>query len=124
MAMNNAKVYGVANYVDFVVGDFFQLAPSLKGDVSFLSPPWGGPKYCQVESFKMDMLQPKDGYSLFKIVQSITPNIIMYLPKNVDLAQLEELASLSSPPLTLEIEESYIGGKMIAITAYFSRNAA
>ena len=42
-------------------------------------------------------------YSLFKIVQSITPNIIMYLPKNVDLAQLEELASLSSPPLTLEV---------------------
>lgn len=30
MAMNNAKVYGVANHVDFIVGDFFQLAPSLK----------------------------------------------------------------------------------------------
>ena len=42
-------------------------------------------------------------YSLFKIVQSITPNIIMYLPKNVDLAQLEEMAFLSSPPLTLEV---------------------
>ncbi|CAN6907796.1 unnamed protein product, partial [Brassica oleracea] len=124
MAMNNANVYGVANHVDFVVGDFFSLAPSLKGDVSFLSPPWGGPNYCKVESFKMDMLQPRDGYSLFKIVQSITPNIIMYLPKNVDLAQLEEMAFLSSPPLTLEIEESCIGGKMIAITAYFSRNAA
>ncbi|KAL0700232.1 hypothetical protein Bca4012_056354 [Brassica carinata] len=103
MAMNNAKVYGVANHVDFIVGDFFQLAPSLKGDVLFLSPPWGGPNYCKVESFKMDMLQPKDGYSLFKIVQSITPNIIMYLPKNVDLAQLEDLAFLSSPPLTLEV---------------------
>ncbi|CAF2159529.1 unnamed protein product [Brassica napus] len=81
MAMNNANVYGVANHVDFVVGDFFSLAPSLKGDVSFLAPPWGGPNYCKVESFKMDMLQPRDGYSLFKIVQSITPNIIMYLPK-------------------------------------------
>ncbi|KAL0759698.1 hypothetical protein Bca101_075848 [Brassica carinata] len=46
----------------------------------------------------------QDGYASAKrrIVQSITPNIIMYLPKNVDLAQLEELASLSSPPLTLE----------------------
>lgn len=37
MAMNNAKVYGVANYVDFVVGDFFQLAPSLKVIVSIKS---------------------------------------------------------------------------------------
>jgi len=30
LAMNNAKVYGVANRVDFVTGDFMQLAPSLK----------------------------------------------------------------------------------------------
>ncbi|CAH2034533.1 unnamed protein product [Thlaspi arvense] len=122
IAMNNAKVYGVADCVDFVVGDFIHLAPSLKGDVLFLSPPWGGPTYCQVESFKMDMLQPIDGYSLFKIARSITSNIIMFLPKNVDLAQLEELACLSSPPLTLEIEENCVGGKLIALTAYFSCN--
>lgn len=44
-----------------------------------------------------------DRYSLFKIAQSITPNIIMFLPRNVDLAQVEELAWLSSPPLTLEV---------------------
>lgn len=42
-------------------------------------------------------------YSLFQIAQSITPNIIMFLPRNVDLDQLEELAWLSSPPLTLEV---------------------
>lgn len=30
MALNNAKVYGVENYIDFIVGDFLQLAPSLK----------------------------------------------------------------------------------------------
>ncbi|VVA99216.1 unnamed protein product [Arabis nemorensis] len=119
-AMNNAMVYGVANRVDFIVGDFIQLAPSLKGDVLFLSPPWGGPMYNKVESYKMDMLKPRDGYSLFKIAQSITPNIIMFLPRNVDLAQVEELAWLSSPPLTLEIEESCVGGRMKAITAYFS----
>ncbi|KFK44865.1 hypothetical protein AALP_AA1G312500 [Arabis alpina] len=119
-AMNNAMVYGVANRIDFVVGDFIQLAPSLKGDVLFLSPPWGGPMYSKVESYKMDMLKPRDGYSLFKIAQSITPNIIMFLPRNVDLAQVEELAWLSSPPLTLEIEESCVGGRVKAITAYFS----
>ncbi|CAH2034536.1 unnamed protein product, partial [Thlaspi arvense] len=119
LAMNNAKVYGVADRVDFVVGDFIQLAPSLKGDVLFLSPPWGGPMYNKVESYTMDMLQPRDGYTLFQIAQSITPNIIMFLPRNVDLAQLEELAWLSSPPLTLEIEENCVGGKLKAITAYF-----
>ncbi|XP_048139580.1 trimethylguanosine synthase-like isoform X3 [Rhodamnia argentea] len=30
LAFHNAKVYGVADRIDFVVGDFFQLAPSLK----------------------------------------------------------------------------------------------
>ncbi|KAG7593439.1 RNA cap guanine-N2 methyltransferase [Arabidopsis thaliana x Arabidopsis arenosa] len=123
LAMNNAMVYGVANRVDFVIGDFIQLAPSLKGDVVFLSPPWGGPMYRDVESYKLDMLQPRDGYSLFQIAQSITPNIIMFLPRNVDLAQVEELAWLSSPPLTLEIEENFVGGRMKAVTAYFSCNA-
>ncbi|ESQ33809.1 hypothetical protein EUTSA_v10008708mg [Eutrema salsugineum] len=123
LAINNAMVYGVANRVDFVAGDFIQLAPSLKGDVLFLSPPWGGPMYNKVESYKMNMLQPRDGYSLFQIAQSITPNIIMFLPRNVDLSQVEELAWLSSPPLALEIEENCVGGKLKAITAYFSCTA-
>uniref|UniRef100_A0A5B6YY02 Trimethylguanosine synthase n=1 Tax=Davidia involucrata TaxID=16924 RepID=A0A5B6YY02_DAVIN len=30
LAYNNAKIYGVENYIDFIVGDFFQLASSLK----------------------------------------------------------------------------------------------
>ncbi|VVB16051.1 unnamed protein product [Arabis nemorensis] len=50
LAINNAKVYGVADRVDLSLGD-----------VLFLSPPWGGPTYCEVESFKMDMLKPRDG---------------------------------------------------------------
>lgn len=35
MAINNAMVYGVDDRVDYVVGDFIHLAPSLK--VIFLS---------------------------------------------------------------------------------------
>lgn len=36
MAINNAKIYGVEDYIDFIVGDFFQLAPSLKVLLSYL----------------------------------------------------------------------------------------
>jgi len=32
-----------------------------QGDVLFLSPPWGGPTYSKVESYKLDMLLPRDG---------------------------------------------------------------
>lgn len=45
-------------------------------------------------------------YSLFQIAQTITPNIIMFLPRNVDLLQVEELSWLSSPPLCVEVSIS------------------
>ena len=39
------QVYGVAERIQFVEGDFFALAPGLSADAVFLSPPWGGVKY-------------------------------------------------------------------------------
>lgn len=42
-------------------------------------------------------------YDLFQAAQAITPNIIMFLPRNVDLLQVEELCWLSSPPLEFEV---------------------
>ncbi|XVF23240.1 hypothetical protein REPUB_Repub13aG0019600 [Reevesia pubescens] len=123
MALNNAKVYGVEDYIDFIVGDFFQLAPSLKGDVVFLSPPWGGPSYRRIENFTMDLLKPKDGYSIFQAAQKITPKIIMFLPRNVNLNQVEELSWLSSPPLSIEIEENYLEDNFKGITVCFGSSA-
>lgn len=46
----------------FVTGDFLKLAPSLRADVLFLSPPWGGPEYNLVETYDLDtMLEPVSG---------------------------------------------------------------
>lgn len=45
MARHNAEIYGVADRIEFIVGDFLQLSDSLRADVVFLSPPWGGPDY-------------------------------------------------------------------------------
>ena len=42
LARFNAGVYGVQDRIQFIVGDFFELAPELKADAVFLSPPWGG----------------------------------------------------------------------------------
>ncbi len=39
LCKNNATVYGVADRIEFIVGDFFEIAKSLKADVVFLSPP-------------------------------------------------------------------------------------
>ncbi|XP_062156907.1 uncharacterized protein LOC133864552 [Alnus glutinosa] len=123
LALNNAKIYGVEDYIDFIVGDFFQLAPSLKGDIVFLAPPWGGPSYRSTETFKLDFLKPKNGFTMFQAAQAITPNIIMFLPRNVDFHQVEELSWLSSPPLEVEIEENYVRNNVKGVTAYFSGSA-
>ncbi|XP_057803960.1 uncharacterized protein LOC131019435 isoform X2 [Salvia miltiorrhiza] len=119
LAFHNAKIYGVQDQIDFIVGDFFQLAPFLKGDVVFLSPPWGGPSYKAKENFTLDLLKPKDGHSLFQAAQAITPNIVMFLPRNVDVLQASELSWLSSPPLDIEMEENLVRGRLKGITVYF-----
>nr|GMD91614.1 Trimethylguanosine synthase [Ipomoea batatas] len=43
----------------------------------------------------------------------------MYLPRNVDLLQVEQLSWLSSPPLQIQIEENLLHGYVKGITVYF-----
>jgi len=62
MARHNAAVYSVAERIDFVQGDFLQLAPCLCGDVVFLSPPWGGPDYLTADVFDIRTMMEPDGY--------------------------------------------------------------
>ena len=62
MARHNAEVYGVANYIEFICGDFLQLAPYLRGDVVFLSPPWGGPDYSHADVFDVETMMSPNGY--------------------------------------------------------------
>ncbi|GKV49554.1 hypothetical protein SLEP1_g56296 [Rubroshorea leprosula] len=47
----------------------------------------------------------------------------MFLPRNVNLSQVEELSWLSSPPLMLEIEENYLEGYFKGTTVYFGTSA-
>ena len=50
-----------------------------------------------------DLQAPVCSFTIFQFAQAITPNIIMFLPRNVDLQQVEELSWLSSPPLEVEV---------------------
>ena len=89
MARHNARVYGVEDRIEFVVGDFFQLAPKLFADVVFLSPPWGGPSYANDDTFDLNNLMlPKGGTELFNVAKRITDHIAYFLPRNVDTVQV------------------------------------
>ena len=65
LAQHNAQVYKVAEHIDFVQGDFLQLAPRLRADVVFLSPPWGGPDYLSADVFDIKTMMAPNGYPLF-----------------------------------------------------------
>lgn len=90
LAQNNAKVYGVSDRIEFIIGDYYALAPTLKADVVFLSPPWGGPKYSQKTTFNIDDIMPSNGGGkhLYELTRRITKNIAFFLPKNIEHKQV------------------------------------
>jgi len=115
-AIHNASIYGVEDRIDFIVGDFLTLAPSLKADVIFLSPPWGGPSYLDVETFDLHSMSPIDGVELFHVAREITKNIAYFLPRNSDMNQV---ASLAGRGAYTEIETNILNRKCKTLTAYF-----
>uniref|UniRef100_H3AHM5 Trimethylguanosine synthase n=1 Tax=Latimeria chalumnae TaxID=7897 RepID=H3AHM5_LATCH len=116
LAQNNAEVYGVADQIEFICGDFMVLASDLKADVVFLSPPWGGPDYVNAEIFDIRTMMCLDGYPFKKLSQKITNNIVYFLPRNADI---DQVASLAGPGGQAEIEQNFLNNKLKTITVYF-----
>ncbi|ORY01528.1 hypothetical protein K493DRAFT_92150 [Basidiobolus meristosporus CBS 931.73] len=114
-ARNNARVYGVEDRIEFIHGNYLELLPKLKADVVFLSPPWGGPAYNQVEVFDLRSM-PIDGVDLYHKTTQITHNIAYFVPRNTDPNQLAELAG---PGNTVEAEQQKLYGAAKSITAYY-----
>lgn len=61
LAQNNARVYGVEDRIEFITGDYMKVASTIKADVVFLSPPWGGPGYSEAEVFDIQTMMQPDG---------------------------------------------------------------
>lgn len=91
MAKHNAKIYGVAHKIQFIVGDFFALAPTLRADVVFMSPPWGGPEYSCKESYSLASMCDNyygGGFGIFELVKQIAPRIAFHLPRNTNIYEV------------------------------------
>ncbi|XP_048142807.1 trimethylguanosine synthase isoform X1 [Corvus hawaiiensis] len=116
LARHNAEVYGVAEHIDFLCGDFMALAAGLRADAVFLSPPWGGPDYATAEIFDIHTMICPDGFEIFRLSKKITNNIVYFLPRNADINQV---ASLAGPGGKVEIEQNFLNNKLKTITAYF-----
>ena len=124
MARHNASVYGVEDRIEFICGDFLQLAPSLRADVVILSPPWGGPDYQQrgdhsahVYNLKSVITIPCEGGVLLqKSLRDVSnvSTVIYMLPKDVCKS------SLHGYSMRTEVEDMYVNGmKKMTISYHF-----
>ncbi|XP_053738716.1 trimethylguanosine synthase isoform X2 [Synchiropus splendidus] len=116
LAHHNATIYGVADRIEFVQGDFLQLAPHLRGDVVFLSPPWGGPNYLTAEVFDLGTMMEPNGFQIFQLARKVSENIVFFLPRNADM---DQIISLACPGGKVEVEQNFLNNKLKTITAYF-----
>uniref|UniRef100_A0A2M3Z1H2 Trimethylguanosine synthase n=1 Tax=Anopheles braziliensis TaxID=58242 RepID=A0A2M3Z1H2_9DIPT len=119
MAKHNASVYGVADRIEFITGDFVQLAAGgrLKADTVFLSPPWGGPSYMKDEVYDLEKsLLPLPATDLMRAAQQVSHNVVLYLPRN---SNTQQLTMLAGPNGAVEIEQNFLDRKLIALTAYY-----
>jgi trimethylguanosine synthase len=90
MARHNARIYGVEDKIEFINGNFLEIAPTLEADVVFLSPPWGGPNYKKNKQFDMNaILKPIGGMGLYNIAARISQNVAYFLPRNVNMFQVK-----------------------------------
>ncbi|ODO06939.1 hypothetical protein I350_04300 [Cryptococcus amylolentus CBS 6273] len=133
LARHNALHHGVADRIEFILGDYMEWARSLSAresdaiDVVFLSPPWGGIDYRSGpnSSYPLSALLPIHGRELFHLTSRLTPNIAYYLPRNTDLQELADLArevtlpGLGKEKEYVEAEEETVRGKVKALTFYF-----
>lgn len=143
IARHNAIIYGVADRIEFIQGDFLDFARTYseraaarKIDVVFLSPPWGGPSYLEQSptkdkrtedgkgqsSYSLQNIRPIPGNELFHLARQITPNVAYFLPRNTDLEEISNLLKSDSQDLEeemAEVEEECMSGKLKAITCYF-----
>lgn len=91
MAKHNAQVYGVYDRIEFIIGNFLVLADTLKADVVFLSPPWGGPTYLKEEVFDLEKsLLPDSGSIIMSKARQISKNVAIFLPRNANTDQVME----------------------------------
>lgn len=113
IAINNATVYGVDQYADFICADMYSMLPAIRRrpiDAIFLSPPWGGPEYQQDEVFDVEPF-----LELVLLAKRVSDNVAVLLPRNVSLENIEKHFG------PCEVELNYLGSphRPKTVTAYF-----
>lgn len=143
---NNCGVYGVADHVECVEGDWtdegvrswFKSAATAAGagqeddddieddrapvDVIFASPPWGGPGYKNTDVFDLDYLLPLPLKELLETFFIITNDVCLFLPRNSDVKQLSDVTKeLLGPEARCRVVYAYDNGFLKGMFVLFGR---
>lgn len=113
MARHNAKLFDVEDNIEFIHGDCRDILTLLKADTVFLDPPWGGTDYNRAERFYLSDFEP-DGRMLLDLSFSLTPSVVLRLPKNFAMDELDKLGR------AYETEQNTFNGRILHYCVYFS----
>jgi len=96
IALNNAKIYHAEQRISFINKDFLVLDKSKDFDnlidIVFISLPWGGINYSKELIYNLDQIVPNFRETLRKALL-LANNVVLFLPRNTDLRQLETIIS-------------------------------
>ena len=112
MAERNASLFGVGSTIDFLLGDTEDLLPTLNPDAVFLDPPWGGTDYNEKGKFNFSDFE-SDGAKLIELAFSVCDWVVMRVPKNFDLPELESIGR------EYEMEKNMFKGLLLHYCVYF-----
>jgi len=90
MARHNAALYGVADRIDFVLGDVRELLGTAQADHVYLDPPWGGMQALDREWFGLSDYVLDAGHLIERAFHS-APSVVLSVPPNFDLRELGRL---------------------------------
>lgn len=98
---SNWKIYDITNYkiclkdyLESTIQDF----ENEKLNAVFLSPPWGGVGYTQMEKYKFEYMHPNFNDTLTKSLE-YSNNLILYIPRNTDVKEICSVLSVYAQKL-------------------------
>lgn len=108
LAIHNAKIYEMNEFIDCICADFFDIVHMRRlmanVDCVFLSPPWGGIGVSS-KSEGFSLLDPGTIFpKLFDIALTRFHRIVVFLPRNIIRAEIEEMARSDPRRRRIEIE--------------------